>query len=122
MNEPTLFEEITGLQADPGHRPKREYRTGRQRRDAGIELVNANSSGEFAAVCQEAIDYLADKGEPFTVNDVRDLVVLEPHHVNAWGGQINAAVKAGRIRRVGFTESDRPEAHARVIRVYEGAK
>lgn len=94
---------------------------GRRRRDAGIRLVQSNTDVDFATAVQQAIRLLVRAGRPFSSDAVRWLVDVEPHHDNAWGAQVQAAIRSGLIRRVGTVQSRRPKAHGRWIGLYEGA-
>lgn len=65
---------------------------------------------------------LAQSGEQFT-SDVLVAAVGAPEtHFNAIGARINAAARAGVIRKVGFTKSSRESGHARTIAVWEGVR
>lgn len=93
---------------------------GIRRRDAGMESVRTNDPAEFQAAAREAIERLAATGRPFTSDSLRGLVDVEPHHVNAWGAAVAAAVNEGRIVNVGYRKSSRPAANGRVVAQYVG--
>lgn len=74
----------------------------------------------FHAEAMAAIRELARYSE-FTSDDLHErLGEWTPTHPNSVGAAIHAAVSAGIIVRVGYRQSARPEAHARVIAVYKG--
>jgi hypothetical protein len=82
---------------------------------------------ERAAVAEgwtEAADrelrLLARSGEQFTSDVLVAAVGVPDNHFNAIGARINAAARAGLIRKVGFTKSSRETGHARTIAVWEG--
>lgn len=95
--------------------------TGQQLRDDGIALVN-NNSGSWGAESDAAFNYwLAHVASyTFTIEQFRVWATArglqEPHHPNAWGGL--ARRYRNQIACVGFTTSERPQAHARATRVY----
>jgi hypothetical protein len=63
----------------------------------------------------------------FTMDEFRDsttagMFVGEPPHVNAWGTLPQAAVKAGLIAPTSnYRKATRPEAHARMVKVWAAA-
>ena len=94
---------------------------GRKRRDRGVQ-ARGQRDPLFHAHAMAAIHELACCGGEFTSDDVHDrLGGWTPTHVNSLGSAIHAAVSSGIIERVGYRQSTRPEAHARVIAVYRGA-
>lgn len=93
----------------------------RARRDAGIALVTEHST-EWQAHARAIIEDLAKSGEPFSADEFHARLTELPHHHNAVGAAFKAARKAGLIRKVGSKQSERPEAHARLVCVYQGVK
>jgi len=59
----------------------------------------------------------------FTSDNLRsmmDLKGLAPKHPNSVGAVIRAALVAGVMEQVGYQQSEREAAHARVVAVYRG--
>lgn len=94
---------------------------GRARRDVGARAAEnaAHTIWRVAAEC--AIDELAADGRDFDADDLHDRVGGPPGHRNAVGSLFLTAARDGKIRHVGYRQSRRPDAHARVIRVWRGA-
>jgi hypothetical protein len=97
-------------------------------RDAGLRKVEANSDGwinlALIALHQERREALkAGNGDfIFTVNNIKSLVLIDvgkPHHHNAWGALVKAAMKKGLIVDTGgWIRSTEPKSHARRIPTY----
>ncbi len=74
----------------------------RQARDAALEQVG-NNSGGFMDRALGAIDLITE-GQTLTGEEIRFRLMQEkiaPHHHNAWGALISAAVRRGLIRETG---------------------
>lgn len=95
---------------------------GRRLRDQGAAQVTENTPNEWVVNADGVIATMASSGTEFTAEDVRDFTGDPPHHHNAMGARILAAVKQGIIVRVGFTNSRRKRSHAAVIAVYKGKR
>lgn len=95
---------------------------GRRLRDEGAARVTDNTPNEWVLAADGVIASMASSGSEFTAEDVRDFTGDPPHHHNAMGARILAAVKQGIIVRVGFTNSRRKRSHAAVIAVYKGQR
>jgi len=94
---------------------------GRGRRDRGVQ-ARGQRDPTYHAHAMAAIHELACCGGEFTSDDVHDrLGEWTPTHPNSLGAAIHSAVTTGIIVRVGYTQSRRSAAHARVIAVYTGA-
>ena len=62
----------------------------------------------WAVAAERAMGYLVDRGEPFTADDLRDLmadVTVQPTTKNAIGGLFMAWHRRGLIERVGYQTS-----------------
>jgi len=94
--------------------------TGVQLKNEGMARVDRAIDSEWKFCCDQIIRLLARNGQEFSSEDVRDWVG-EPSHYNAWGVRFRDAVRAGVIRKTGYTAAKRPEAHARIIATYRGA-
>jgi hypothetical protein len=94
---------------------------GRADRDAGMTaaLGRAKSWVDAARV---VIAWRARKGDPFTSEDVTAVVGQPPEGCspNAVGAVMNAAAKAGQIRRVGDAQARRRNQHATRIGLWVG--
>lgn len=95
----------------------------RARRDRGADQADHAAHPWVRVQLQHHLDELIASGQPFTADTLReragDPIATEP---NIIGALILAASRAGRIERVGYRESTRPEAHARVLRVWRGTE
>lgn len=67
-----------------------------------------------------AITHLADGGQPFSVEDVRQLGVTEPDHANRWGAAFITAARAGIIAPVAYEQSTRRSRHGAPVRIWIG--
>lgn len=92
-------------------------------RDQGMALAEA-AVPTWTDDARDAIDYLADRGRPFTADDLVALVGLprpsEPNRNNAVGAVLGGAARRGRIRRVADATAGRPLSHSRRLTVWEG--
>lgn len=93
-------------------------------RRAGVDAARSTRPA-WSAQAAAALRGLAEKGAPFTADDLVNIVGLpgpsEANRNNAVGAAFNAAAEAGLIRRTGdTTTSKRPEAHSRRIAVWCG--
>ena len=91
-------------------------------RDAGIDQVLDNAEA-WAEEVGRAFHWWLETQAPevFAIEDFRSCAeshgLPQPHHVNAWGG---LAKRFGHlIEPVGYTQSQRPSAHARLTRTYK---
>ena len=94
--------------------------TGTQLKDAGIASVE-NHSADWQIHAAEIIEALARTGRQFSPDDFHARLEYLPHHPNAIGAAFRRAQLAGVIRRIGWQQSERAAAHARVVAVYLGA-
>ena len=103
--------------------------TGRERRDEGMAAVLVPEQ-DFKARSREILEtWFANlaPGTPFTGESMRLAIELEaigkPHHHNAWSAVIGTItrrwLKGGMARSYGTMTAQRPEAHARILRVYQ---
>jgi hypothetical protein len=95
--------------------------TGDELRDEGIDQVTRNTPEEFRVAFESALGFLIDLGEDFNADDIWPLIEERPHHPNAWGALMNAAVRAKRIVKVGQRKIIRAKGHSRLTGVYRGA-
>lgn len=93
---------------------------GRALREEGVQKVE-QSSGEWdRRVVDQAIKACAEKGRPFSANDVRPLLPAGIRK-NLVGARFLAASRAGLIRRVGAVASTDPGTHAHEVKLWEAA-
>lgn len=100
--------------------------TGEELRDAGGRSVLANTPVAASHAIRSTIEMLAATGKQFTSDDVRASLDRDPQtkplidavHPNAIGASFNAIKSQGIIEPCGYSKSKRPEAHARIIRVW----
>ncbi len=94
---------------------------GRRRRDDGARAAELNTFGPWKLAAERALADLAASGREWTSDDLLERVGLPiASSRNTVGAVIQAAVKRGDIEPVGYTQSTRPSAHGRVIRVWRG--
>jgi len=67
------------------------------------------------------VDYKAKFERDVALLDFHSRLKYLPHHPNAIGAAFRRAQLAGVIRRIGWQQSERAAAHARVVAVYLGA-
>ena len=99
---------------------------GRALRDVGMAQAAEHAGPTFREWAAGHILSLALAGDTFTSDDLEHAIEHAPDGVrpdsrNAIGAAFNAARRRGDIRPVGYVQSERPEAHARVIRVWRSA-
>lgn len=86
---------------------------------AALTQVEANAPADWKNAASAVLARLAASGEPFTTDDVW-AALPHPPEPRAIGALIRAAAHAGRIRRVGWRASSRPECHARPVAMWTG--
>ena len=103
--------------------------TGKYLRDEGMALVLVPEQ-DFKANSRKILDVwfsTLPSGSLFTGESMRFAIELEaigkPHHHNAWsaviGGITRRWLKDGVVMPHGTVTARRPEAHARILRVYQ---
>lgn len=94
----------------------------RARRDRGAGRADHAGHPWVRVQLQHHLDELIASGQPFTADTLRERAGDPIGDPNLIGALILAASRAGRIERVGYRESTRPEAHARVLRLWRGTQ
>lgn len=95
---------------------------GRRRRDAGMEFATHSTLISWKRVAEKRLAELAATGREFTAEDLRERVGHPlGSHDNSMGPLFGAAARRGEIVHVGYQQATRPEAHARILRVWRGA-
>lgn len=100
--------------------------TGPALRDAGVADVLAadcSVTRDYASLVREAVDVYAGTDQDVTAETIRDWIEAtypgaQPHHPNVIPGAMKALAESGRLVQVGWREASRPEARARVLRVW----
>lgn len=86
---------------------------------AALTRVEAHAPADWKNAAEAVLARLAASGEPFTTDDVW-AALDQPPEPRALGALIRAAAHAGRIRRVGWRASSRPECHCRPVAMWTG--
>lgn len=88
------------------------------------QKTRVNVDAAWYAQAFVALTELANDGQPFTADDVRQALVdadgPEAAHPNHWGILFNEARRAGVIRVAGAEESVRPVRKGGLLRVWTG--
>lgn len=75
----------------------------------------------FQKAVQCVDDYVYTFDPPFTIDDVRALIVDKmgpPHHPSVWGALILCCKSRGIIVEVGRTPTERKSSHGREVRMF----
>lgn len=93
---------------------------GQALRDKGIARVECAADDQDRAVIDQAIRVVADRGRPFSANDVRPLLPpgIRPALI---GARFLAASKRRQIRKLGWVPSTDPGTHAHPVALWEAA-
>ena len=83
-------------------------------------MVDRNTPESWKELTDTIIRTLSLSGMLFTAEDVRKWLP-EPPNPNAMGARFLQAIKRGWIKKVGYTNAKRPDAHARALAQYRGA-
>lgn len=116
----TAFDQLDLLAANPS--VTLDPALGQRLKDHGITLAWDNAAEWWKQTVSAAIDLLAERGVPFTADDVKALGVPDPlHSNNAWGSAFSYAAKHRRvIQRHGFQPGGRASVHGHMISVWVG--
>lgn len=102
--------------------------TGDELKAEGMANALVASPDEWRALARETVEWLAERGEPFTSEDLTRYVGLpnpdatEANRNNAVGAIISGAARRGLIRRVGIENARRAPSHAAALGVWVGVK
>ncbi len=92
-----------------------QHSIGRVLRDSQIDLFQSRDA-EFLARCRALAVEVARRQGTVSINDIRAGIELPAEmHPSVLG----AVFKTKAFRAIGYTEATHPQAHARVIRVYQ---
>lgn len=88
---------------------------GRELRDAALTKHETEKREWIDQARAFAIRIATNRGK-VTINDVRNHITLPPGvHPNTWG----AVLKCRELQPIGYDQAHHPEAHARLVRVYQ---
>lgn len=90
-------------------------------RDDGMRTAIYATDVQWTAAFDAAIARWAARGEPFTSDEPIAEVGPPIGSPNAVGARMNAAARAGVIRKVGYRPSSRPSRQGGVVAVWVGA-
>lgn len=121
-HEPTLWDKVTDEHAELMGEPVEHFdRTeAATARDQGMARAEAAAGDAWKDRWRGAIGDLAERGEPFTADDVRALVGEPDDHRNAAGALFRGMAAQGVIRHVGYRKSARTVLHSHPIAVWVG--
>lgn len=88
--------------------------------DIGMAKALVAEGPEWMLRALSAIRFLADRGGPFTSDDVRAMIE-RPRHANAIGAVMRMARKRGVIEPVGAEPSSRPGRRGGMVRTWRKA-
>jgi hypothetical protein len=104
--------EIPGWEAAP------KEATGEMLAEAGAKKVLLNEESGWLEKAMTEIRLLASSGMKFSSDDLHARIP-PPKHFNSFGAVIRTAKGQWIIQQVGWMKSARPEAHSRMIPVYQ---
>lgn len=87
--------------------------------EAALAQVEASAPEDWKNAATAVLARLAATGRPFTTDDVW-AALPQPPEPRALGALMRHASRAGKIRRVGWRESVRPECHQRPVAMWTG--
>lgn len=98
----------------------RSFDSPQERKAAGIRQVMDNAGNDWKRYALERVKEMLLEREELTADDIREVVLIAPHHENAWGGLTNSLVKKGWITPADRKPrpSKRPEANGHLNPVY----
>lgn len=115
----TLFGADIGSYGSVNYRlPGDEPETGSERREIGMSRAASLEDFGAKAIARCYVEALLP-GDRVTAETLRQVIGDNVMVPGAWGSLMSSFAKQGLLRRVGFVEAARPEAHARVIAVWE---
>jgi len=96
----------------------REQTQGQQIRNSQLDFFEVRDS-EFLTHCRSLAVQIARRQGEVSINDIRKHIqVPSGTHPSVLG----AVFRTKQFRKVGLCEASHPEAHARIVRVYELAE
>lgn len=84
-----------------------------------LARVEAGAPADWKTAAEAVLAGLAATGKPFTTDEVWAMLP-QPPEPRALGALMRHAARAGKIRRVGWRASSRPECHCRPVAMWTG--
>ena len=84
-----------------------------------LARVEAGAPQTWRTAAEAVLAGLAATGKPFTTDEVWAMLP-QPPEPRAIGALMRHAARAGKIRRIGWRESLRPECHRRPVAMWTG--
>ena len=91
---------------------------GQQIRDAQLDFFEHRDS-DFLEHCRSLAVQIAKRQGEVSINDIRKLVAVP---FGTHPSVLGAVCRTKQFRKIGLCEASHPEAHARIVRVYELAE
>jgi hypothetical protein len=88
---------------------------GQQIRDAQLDFFEHRDS-DFLDHCRSLAVQIAKRQGEVSINDIRKLVAVP---FGTHPSVLGAVFRTKQFRKIGLCEASHPEAHARIVRVYE---
>jgi hypothetical protein len=91
---------------------------GQQIRDAQLDFFEHRDS-DFLEHCRSLAVQIAKRQGEVSINDIRKLIAVP---FGTHPSVLGAVFRTKQFRKIGLCEASHPEAHARIVRVYELAE
>jgi len=88
---------------------------GQQIRDAQLDFFEHRDS-DFLDHCRSLAVQIARRQGEVSINDIRKLIAVP---FGTHPSVLGAVFRTKQFRKIGLCEASHPEAHARIVRVYE---
>jgi len=88
---------------------------GQQIRDAQLDFFEHRDS-DFLDHCRSLAVQIAKRQGEVSINDIRKLIAVP---FGTHPSVLGAVFRTKQFRKIGLCEASHPEAHARIVRVYE---
>lgn len=108
--EPTFEQHLTELQE------------ARVRRDSGHQHAEYALDSRWRAIAKHEIQRLADSGQTFTAETIRDRIGGPIGSPNAFGALLSHACREGLIEPCGYVQAQRATSNGRVLRMWKGTQ
>ncbi len=96
-----------------------DVREGERRKREGMARAERAETDEWNERCDSAIRQLAQSGQPFTAEQVRE-IAGDPSRPNAFGARLHAAARKGVITKIDYRPATRATLHSHPIAVWVG--
>lgn len=95
-----------------------ELNQGQQIRNAQLDFFEHRDS-DFLEHCRSLAVQIARRQGEVSINDIRKLIAVP---FGTHPSVLGAVFRTKQFRKIGLCEASHPEAHARIVRVYELAE